>query len=418
MNPRSDLDLMFFYEARGKETARIISDRMLYLLWDLRLDVGYSVRSADDCLLESHDITVRSALLDARFIAGNNDLFDRFYQHVGQAMLSQNTQVYIKLKLEEREERKRRYGSTVYLLEPNLKEGEGGLRELHEALWIARVKFKAKNLQGLLKKGVINEQDRQEYEEALDYLWKIRNYLHYHSQRKGDQLTFEIQQQLATAFKFKKSRRTSAVERFMREYYSHAIQVEHLATKLILSATQQQSKPRGTLFGFMGRRNLEDGFYIIRGELRARVDQQLLEDPVLMMIAFELAQKHDVQICLELKQLIRDNTHLINDKVRRSRRINDSFMRILQHPKRVAVILRKMHHLQFLSAFIPEYEKIYCRVQFDLYHIYTVDIHTLFAIEEMEKLWAGEYASVHPRLSEVAHNIDKRELLLLSILWR
>ncbi len=417
MNPRSDLDLMFYYEACGKEAARIISDRMLYLLWDLRLDVGYSVRSADECLEESHDSTVRSALLDARFIAGSSDLFETFNRTVGQTMLNQNTQAYIKLKLEERKERKKKYGSSVYLLEPNLKEGEGGLRELHEALWIARVKFKAKNLKGLLKKGVINEQDYQVYEHALDYLWKIRNFLHFHSQRKSDQLTFEIQQQIAAAFDYKETRRTSAVERFMREYYSHAISVEHLATKMILTATQQRAKPRSKVFGFGGRRNLEDGFYIIRGELRARVDQQLLEDPVLMMIAFELAQKHQVQICIELKQLIRDNAHLINDKIRRSRRINESFMRILKHPKRVAEILRKMHHLQFLSAFIPEFNRIYCRVQFDLYHIYTVDIHTLFAIEEMEKLWDGEYAQTQPRLTEVAHNIEKREMLLLAILF-
>ena len=417
MNPRSDLDLMFFYEPRGQEVARIISDRMLYLLWDLRLDVGYSVRSAADCLHEAHDSTVRSALLDARFIAGSNNLFDKFYLQVGQPMLNRDTQAYINLKLEEREQRKKKYGATVYLLEPNLKEGEGGLRELHEALWIARVRFKAKELKDLLFKGVINEQDYQEYQEALDYLWKIRNYLHFHSPRKGDQLTFEMQQQIATAFNYEKSRRTSAVERFMQDYYSHAIKVEHLATKLILSAVQQQTKQRDRMFGAMGRRNLEDGFYIVRGELRARVDQRLLEDPVLMMVAFELAQKHGVSLCIELKQLIRDNSHLINDKIRRSRRINDSFMRILKHPKRVAEILRKMHHLQFLGAFIPEFKKIYCRVQFDLYHIYTVDIHTLFAVEEMEKLWAGQYAQTQPRLSEVAHNIEKRELLLLAILF-
>ena len=417
MNPRSDLDLMFFYDNLGKEAAKTISDRMLYLLWDLRLDVGYSVRSAEDCLEESHDNTVRSALLDARFIAGDSDLYETFNQSVTSLMLSQNTQGYIKLKLEEREERQRKYGSSVYLLEPNIKEGEGGLRELHEALWISRVKFKANNLKGLLKKGVINEQDYREYEDALDYLWKIRNYLHFHSQRKSEQLTFEIQQQIAAAFKYKDSRRTSAVERFMREYYSHAIKVEHLATKMILSATQQREKPRNKMFRFMGRRNLEEGFYIIRGELRARVDERLLEDPALMMIAFELAQKHQVQICLELKQLIRDNTHVVNDRVRRSRRINDSFMRILQHPTGVADILRKMHHLQFLSAFIPEFNKIYCRVQFDLYHIYTVDIHTLFAIEEFEKLCQGTYADTQPRLTEVAHNIEKRELLMLAILF-
>lgn len=417
MNPRSDLDLMFFYEPLGKDAARIISDRMLYLLWDLRLDVGYSVRSKEECLEEAQDSTVRSALLDARLISGNPELFELFSHTVGWMMLTQDTQNFIKLKLDERAERKKKYGSSVYLLEPNLKEGEGGLRELQEALWIARVKFKAANLKELLQKGIINEQGLQEYTQSLDYLWKIRNFLHFKGQRKSDQLTFEQQQLIANFFGYKNKRRTSAVEQFMQEYYARAIQVEHLSTKLILSATQLSAQPKKGIFNFFGRRNLEDGFYIIRGELRAKVDQQLLEDPVLMMIAFELAQKHEVQLCLELKQLIRDNSHIINDKIRRSKRINHSFMQILRHPKGISRILRKMHHLQFLKAFIPEFEKIYCQVQFDLYHIYTVDIHTLFAVEEMENLWRGDYQKTHPLLTEVAKNIEKRELLLLAILF-
>jgi len=417
MNPRSDLDLMFYYAAAGKNVARIISDRMLYLLWDLRLDVGYSVRSSAECLEESHDTTVRSSLLDARFISGSKELYKSYSDTVGRVMLNQNTQSFIKLKLEERAERKVKYGSSVYLLEPNLKEGEGGLRELQEALWIARVKFKASGLKELLKKGVINGQDFQEYNQALDYLWKIRNFLHFKGQRKSDQLSFEQQQFLADFFGYKKKRRTSAVEQFMQEYYAQAMQVEHLSTKLILSVTQPSTRPNKNVFNFFGRRNIEDGFYIIRGELRAKVDQQLLDDPTLMMVAFQLAQKHEIQICLELKQLIRDNTHLINDKIRRSKRINHFFMQILRHPKGVSDILRKMHHLHFLNAFIPEFKKIYCHVQFDLYHIYTVDIHTLFAIKEMEKLWHGDYQQQHPMLTEVANNIEKRELLLLAILF-
>ncbi len=417
MNPRSDLDLMFYYEAVGKNAARIIADRMLYLLWDLRLDVGYSVRSSAECLEESHDTTVRSSLLDARFISGNQELYKSYADSVGRVMLNQDTQSFIKLKLAERAERKIKYGSSVYLLEPNLKEGEGGLRELQEALWIARVKFKASGLKELLKKGVINEQDFQEYNQALDYLWKIRNFLHFKGQRKSDQLSFEQQQSLADFFGYKKKRRTSAVEQFMQEYYARAMQVEHLSTKFILRVTQPGTQPKKNVFNFFGRRNIEDGFYIIRGELRAKVDQHLLDDPTLMMVAFQLAQKHEVQICLELKQLIRDNSHLINDKVRRSKRINQSFMQILRHPRGVSDILRKMHHLHFLNAFIPEFKKIYCQVQFDLYHIYTVDIHTLFAIKEMEKLWHGDYQHQHPMLTEVASNIEKRELLLLAILF-
>ena len=417
MNPRSDLDLMFYYEAQGKDAAKAISDRMLYLLWDLNLDVGYSVRSAADCLSEAKDSTVRTALLDARLIAGSPVVFEAFSQSVGKIILNQNTQAFIELKLEENETRKKKYGSSVYLLEPNLKEGEGGLRELQDALWIARVKFKAADLRELLVKGVISEADFHQYLNAQDYLWKIRNYLHFNSQRKTDQLTFELQQQLASFFGFENSRKGSAVEQFMQEYYAHAILVEHLSTKMIVHSTKQYNAPQKHLFNFFSRRNLEDGFYIIRGELRAKEDQRLLDDPALMMVAFELSQRHDVGICLELKHLIRENLHLINDKVRRSRRMTESFMAILRHSKNIGTTLRKMHHLMFLNAFIPEFKNIYCKVQFDLYHIYTVDIHSIFAVENMEHLWAGEYADIHPRLTEVAKNIEKPELLLLAILF-
>ena len=325
------------------------------------------------------------------------------------------TQSFIKVKLEERDERKKKYGSSVYLLEPNLKEGEGGLRELQDALWIARVKFKAAGLRELLIKGIVTEQDVDEYVKAQDYLWKIRNSLHFTGQRKGDQLTFESQQQIAAFLGYKNKHNGSAVEQFMQDYYAHAIRIEHLASRMILSSTRSQM-PK-TVFTFLGRRNLEDGFYLIRGELRIKDENQLLENPALMMVAFELAQRHNVNLCLDLKQLIRENLHLINDKVRRSRRINESFMEILRHPKGIGTTLRKMHHLQFLNAFIPEFKNIYCKVQFDLYHIYTVDIHSLFAVEEIEKLWAGEYAEAHPLLTDVANNIEKRELLLLAIMF-
>ncbi|MCW8860670.1 MAG: [protein-PII] uridylyltransferase, partial [Deltaproteobacteria bacterium] len=389
----------------------------VYLLWDLNLDVGHSVRSVAACLQEAKDSTVRTALLDARIIAGNQEVFQAFSQTVTEHVLNHNTQAFISLKQEENAARKKKYGSSVYLLEPNLKEGEGGLRELQDALWIARVKFKASSLRELLIKGVINEKDFEDYLNAQDYLWRIRNILHFKGQRKSDQLTFELQQQIADFLGFKKNRKGSAVEQFMQEYYLHAIQVEYLATKLIVDATKQYSAPQNQLFKFLARRNLGDGFYIIRGELRAKVDQRLIEDPALMMVAFELSQRHNVVLCIELKQLIREHLHLINDKVRRSRRMTESFMTILRHPKNIGRTLRKMHHLKFLNAFLPEFKNIYCKVQFDLYHIYTVDIHSIFAVENMEQLWAGEHAETHPRLTQVAKNIEKPELLILAILF-
>ncbi len=271
MSPRSDLDLMFFYLPHGADTAKTISDRMLYLLWDLNLDIGYSVRSSDSCIDEAKDSTVRTSLLDSRFLVGSQETYQHFQAVVTPHVLNHDTQNFIKAKLEEREERKRKYGSSVYLLEPNLKEGEGGLRELQDALWITRVKFKAANLRDLLIKGILSEEDLQEYQSAQEYLWKIRNYLHFNSQRKTDQLSFELQEQLAQFFGFKKTSTGSAVEQFMQDYYAQAIKIEHLASKMILSATRRNQP--SSVFTFLGRRNLEDGFYIIRGELRIKDDK-------------------------------------------------------------------------------------------------------------------------------------------------
>ncbi len=415
MNPRSDLDLMFFYDQVAESTVKTLSDRMLYLLWDMGFDVGYSVRTARDCIDESKDATVRTSLLDARFLTGNPDLLTTFATQVGKFVLNQETQAFIKVKMLEREERKKKYGSSVYLLEPNIKEGEGGLRELHDALWIARTKFKAENLRDLLIKGVMTEEELELYLSAQEYLWKIRNFLHFNaSQRKGDQLTFELQEQIAGFLGYVKSSTGSAVEQFMQDYYTRAIEYEHLASKIINKATRSQSQG---LFTFLGRRNLEHGFYVIRGELRIKDEELILQQPELMMIAFELSQKQEAPMSHELELLIRENLHLFNDRVRRSKLVNDSFMAILRYSKGVGKILRRMHYLKFLNAFIPEFKKIYCKVQFDLYHIYTVDIHSLFAVEEIEKLWAGEYAEERPRLTEVANRIEKRELLLLSILF-
>ncbi|PLX96822.1 MAG: [protein-PII] uridylyltransferase, partial [Desulfuromonas sp.] len=226
-----------------------------------------------------------------------------------------------------------------------------------------------------------------------------------------------LQQQIARQLKFKDSKKSSAVEQFMQEYYFHAIKVEHLSTKIILTSTRQGSQLQKRWFRALSRRPLEHGFYLHHGELRTKDEQAILDNPALMMVAFEYGQLHEVTLSLELKKLIRENLHLINDKVRRSRQMTESFMNILRLRRNIGRTLHKMHHLMFLNAFIPEFKNIYCKVQFDLYHIYTVDIHSIFAVEEMEKLWAGEYAETLPVLTEVGQNIEKPELLLLAILF-
>lgn len=417
MNPRSDLDLMFYYEVAGKAPAELISDRMLYLLWDLKLDVGYSIRSTKDCLENAvNDLTVRTALLDARFLAGSALSFAHFENTVARPILHNNSQQFIRRKLEENDERLRKYGSSVYVLEPNIKEGEGGLRDLHAALWIARVKFKAASLNDLLVKGVLTAPQAEEYRAALDYLWRIRNQLHFLLPRKNDQIQFDQQRQIAEFLGYVSDRKAQAVEKFMQDFYTRATEIEHLASTLIVKATQKENSQVGML-GFFVRRSLEDGFYILRGELGISNTTLLKEQPALIMKAFELTQKHNARLNFPLKQLIRECLPLINDKVRRSRTMSEAFLRILRHSKGVGQTLRNMHHLHVLHHFIPEFKRIFCKVQFDVYHIYTVDIHSLFAVEEICKLWDGDYINEFPQLTQLAKDVEKHELLLLAVLF-
>ncbi len=416
LNPRSDIDLMFYYSGKDRPFAEKISERMLYLLWDLGLEVGYSVRTEKDCLeMADKDITARTALLDSRYLVGDEILYQSYERTVLEAVLSRNSQAFLREKLEENERRLVKYGSSVFLLEPNIKEGEGGLRDLHTALWMAQVKFKARSLRDLIIKGVLTEREGANFEAALDYLWRIRNELHFLSSRKNEQINFDQQEKIAAFLGYRDSRKAPAVEQFMQDYYSHATQVEHMSSLLVTKATQQENAGLG-IFGYLKRRSVAEGFYILRGELRVTSDDLFEQNPAAMMEAFGLAQRHDVKLAIPLKGMIRDNLHRINDRVRRSRPMAEGFLDILRQPKGLGRVLQDMHHLQFLNRFLPEFERIYCKVQHDAYHIYTVDIHTIFAMEEIAKLWLGEYRQKKPLLTQVANDIEKKELLLLAVL--
>jgi len=416
LNPRSDIDIMFYHGGRDKAFAELVSERMLYLMWDLGLDVGYSVRGAKDCLdMADKDITARTALIDSRFLVGDEVLFNEYEQSVIEAVLRKNTQAFIREKLEENDRRLSKYGSTVYLLEPNIKEGEGGLRDIHAAFWIAQVKFKSRFPRQLVIKGVLTEQDWQEFEDAFDYLWHIRNELHFLSNRKNEQIHFDQQEKIAHFLGYRDNRRAPAVEQFMQDYYAHATRVEHLSSMLITKATQQD-QPASKILGYFARRPVEEGFYILRGELRVNREDLFAEDPAKMMRAFVLSKRHGVPLSVDLKGLIRGNLHRINDRIRRKRAMSQGFWEILRDPKGMAETLSDMHHLQFLNRFIPEFGRIFCKVQHDAYHIYTVDMHSLFAVEEIAKLWRGDCLEEKPGLTKVANDIEKRELLLLAVL--
>ncbi|HKL26646.1 MAG TPA: [protein-PII] uridylyltransferase [Desulfuromonadales bacterium] len=417
LNPLSDVDIMFFCSDLNRDQAEAIAERTLYLLWDLGLDVGYSVRTARDCLaLVFQDITIRTAMLDARLVVGDPDLYDTFQQQVFSQVIGRNTQAFLKQKYEEHQSRVAKFGSSVYMLEPNIKEGEGCLRDLHTALWMARVKYKAPDLLELVKKGVLSEHEMHEFQDSLSYLWRIRNELHYLSKRKNDQLHFDQQEKIARFLGYRDNRKAQAVEQFMQDFYARATRIEHLSTGLINRAWQPSDVP-GRIFGYLSRRPVGEDYFIYQGELKAARKALFEERPAALMESFLMAKRQGVRLSAALKGQIRDHLHLVNDGFRRSRKISGMFLEILRRPGGLAEILEDMHHLEFLNRYIPEFRRIYCKVQHDAYHVYTVDTHSLFAVGEIEKLWEGEHAEDKPLLTQLANDIEKRALLMLAILF-
>jgi len=418
LNPYSDIDIMFLHDG-SMPSARIedIAQKLLYFLWDMRLDVGYSVRVIADCVeMAAADGTVKTALMDARYLSGSRPLYTALHKTIFTQILPKSSDKFIKEKISDMKVRREKYGSTVYLLEPNLKEGEGGLRDLQTAMWVARVKFKFSDPKELIIKGILSEEELASYNDALDYLWRIRNELHYFNGRKNDQLTFDAQVHLAGFFGYQDRGRTLAVEDFMRDYYRHANRVEHFASSLV-SRCIWRDEGALKILGYFVRRPVGDGCFVLKGELVIPDESVVEANPAVLMRIFELAQKHGVQLNVRVKGLVRRNLHLVNDRFRRSREVNQSFMNILRAPKDVTVTLRLMHHLEFLNSFIPEMENIYCKVQHDIYHIYTVDIHTLFAVEEAEKMLNGTSKEILPFPCEVAAQVGKPELLILAVLF-
>ncbi|HTP66425.1 MAG TPA: [protein-PII] uridylyltransferase [Geobacteraceae bacterium] len=416
LNPHSDIDLMFLYKGKDSRNVEEIAQRLLYFLWDMRLDVGYSVRTLKDCVeMANTDTTVKTALVDGRYLAGSRALFKDFQEMLLTQILARGSDSFINEKVSEMEFRHEKYGSSVYTIEPNIKEGEGALRDLHTAMWVAKIKYKITSPHELILKGIMTEEELSVYYSSLAYLWRIRNELHYLTKRKNDQLTFDAQTSLASFLGYRDRGKVLAVEEFMRDYYLHANKVEHFTSMLITRCTWRE-EGKAKILGYFIRRPIGEGFYIIRGELTAPDESLVEKDPFRMMKIFEYAQKHGVSLHGRVKELIRRNLHLVNDRFRRNRGVNTSFFNILRNEKRLGETLRLMHHLEFLNRFIPEFERIYCKVQHDIYHIYTVDIHSIFAADEIAALWRGEHAKDLPLLTRLANEVDKRELLMLAVL--
>jgi [protein-PII] uridylyltransferase len=415
LNPHSDIDLLFLHDYKRGPYAEIVTEIILHALWDAGLTVGHGIRTARECVrMANNDLKEKTALLDARYLVGDERLFADLEKLLIAEVLNRNQQKFFAAKLEESRERHAQYGDSIYLLEPQLKEGEGGLRDLHTALWLAKVKYKVHSLQELVRKAIVTAGEVDEVIDARDFLWRVRNSLHFLTGRHSDQLTFEMQERIEPLMGLRPLDGLEAGSALMREYYRHATTIARFAEGLIARVIEGPAS--GRFFRRTPTRAIRPGVLVQGGLLIIGDGELFARDPVNLISIYADCQAQGVGLSGGAYQLVRDNLWRIDDAMRAGPRVGAELMKILAGRSRVAETLEAMHRAGVLGAIIPEFGKLYARVLHDLYHIYTVDRHSLAAVRELERLRGGEFKSATPLLTEVARELGSLPLVFLALL--
>jgi len=416
LNPCSDIDLLFLYSWKISPYVEAITEKILYTLWDAGLVVGHAIRNTGESMrLAGLDMKVRTSLLDARYLCGDYSLYGDFEKAVENRLMSKRMGSFIQEKLAESRARHENYGSSVYLLEPEVKEGEGGLRDIHTARWIARVKLKARGLDALAVNAIVSSSDIAELKAAQDFLLRVRNELHFSTGKHQDQLTFEEQEKVARALGYQGEGSLKAVEVFMRAYYLQAAQISRITSLIIHRLTDA---PRPLFSGkYAFRKTLRDGVRLAQGQITITKPAILTSDPGNLIRVFFDKQKNRCQLARETRELLREHLYLIDDRFRRSAAANLPFFEILKWKEGVYDTLSEMHRCGVLGAFIPEFGRLLCMALHDAYHIYTVDHHSLLLVHEIERLKAGEHKDALPLLTQLARETEKIELLYLGLMF-
>lgn len=418
MAPQSDIDLLFLLPYKQTPKGEQAIEYMLYLLWDLGLKVGHSTRSIDECLkMAKEDLTIQTALLDARYLWGNKSLFKEFQKRFQEKVIETTGRQFVDAKLEERDERHQRMGDTRYVVEPNLKEGKGGLRDLQTLYWIGKYIYGVERWRDLVHHGVILEEDAKSFKKAVNFLFTVRCALHYITNRPQESLTFDVQHQLAEKLGYKDRAGTRGVERFMKHYYLTAKTVGDLTRNLcaVLEEQQKKHQQRFTMLTNFFKRNVE-GFKVDSGRLTMENHEAFADNPLLMFRLFEVAQDHDLDIHPFVLKQLRDNLHLINAKMRKNPDANRMFLDMLTSPKKPQRILRLMGEVGLLGKFIPDFARVTAQMQYDMYHTYTVDEHTIKAIAELNGVESGESREELPVCCGAINEVISRRALYVAVM--
>src|SRR6266436_420527 len=417
LGPLSDLDLMVIYDGEMGPFVQRVTQGLLYTLWDLGLTVGHSVRSLPDCVAMARtDFASRTSMQEARFVVGDRRLFQRFRRGLAENVYRKDFGQFLETALTERDQRYRKFGGSPYMGEPNVKESAGGLRDLHTAMWLASTKFGARTLRDLFEKGMITEREQRQTDEALTFLWRVRNELHFLSGHKNDVLSRDIQPQIAKNFGYTADELSLGVEKFMRDYYLHARVIHRVSSRLIARCQETLSR-RGTVQRRLRQEALADGLFVMdeRIHLVHPDGRDFRAEPARLMKAFWHSHRLGLELGVDVERAVEDALDLVDDAFRRSAEARDLFLDICRNWGRVAQTLRQMHEVGFLGRYLPEWDALTCLVQYDAYHKFTADQHSLIAVENLEALAPGASASSEG-IAQVLNEVQRPDLLMLGML--
>ncbi len=404
--PYSDIDLLLLYSPSNKNELSPLAEKILYPLWDLGLDVSCSSRSIDECIkMARFDVQVKTGLIDSRYLDGEYEFFRNLYRLFTKKVLHRKVQQFAGDLARDIHSRRQKYEDPAYVLEPNIKEGEGGLRDFQVGRWIIRAKYKTDRWESILFPDHARMLDK-----SIQFLWAIRNHLHLLSARKQDALTFELQEKIAPLLGFPIG--TKGVEEMMRQYHLSTRRISNFVRDILDRARLEPSCFKRTLF-FL-RKKIDHHFGIAHGELHILDPVTFKRDPEELMTLFQHCQSYQARMDFRTEEAVMEVLPFIDDRFRTSQKVNQVFLSILRQGKGVDALLIKMHQLGFLSRYLPEFSDIEGKVHYDLYHVHPVDIHSILAVEELERLRDGYYQTDYPLLTSLIWEIEKPDILLLT----
>ena len=417
MAPFSDVDLLFLTPYKMTPWSENVIETVLYLLWDLKLKVGHSSRSIKDCLrLGSEDYTIRTAMLEHRFVCGDINLASKLNDKLWKNLFSGTAKDFISAKLKERENRHEKHGQR-YMVEPNVKEGKGGLRDLQSLYWIAKYVYQTQNISDLVDLNVFRSDEYLQFEQAEEFLWAVRCQMHHLADRAIEQLSFDLQVEVASAMGYHDSRDQRAVEIFMQDYFRHATRVGDLTRIFLTSLEAVHAKDEPLLERIFKRKpKIDNDYIVIHNRLAIKSEKEFLTNPINLLKLFSEALRTGLLIHPNAMRLVSANLAMVNNEFRASTEAQQIFLELLLKHGNPERALRRMNELGFLAKFIPEFEPIVAMMQFNMYHSYTVDEHTIQCLKTLAQIEKSELVEELPIASSILKDGVNRKVIYIALL--